>query len=90
MSSLEVWLIIILVLGVIASNLAVLKYSSKFKMTQFGKPHHKPDAKTARGEADQDAGKDNKTPIGNRTPEGDTPIGDKQTSKTDDAAKDQD
>ncbi|ABO23721.1 DUF2897 domain-containing protein [Shewanella loihica] len=45
MSSLEVWLIIILVLGVIASNLAVLKYSNKFKMTQFGKPHHKPEVK---------------------------------------------
>ena len=45
MSSLEVWLIIILVLGVIASNLAVLKYSSKFKMTQFGKPQHKPQVK---------------------------------------------
>jgi hypothetical protein len=32
----EVWLIIILVLGVIASNIAVLKYSAKFKMPQFG------------------------------------------------------
>ncbi|MCG9756684.1 DUF2897 family protein [Shewanella insulae] len=84
MSSLEVWLIIILVLGVIASNLAVLKYSSKFKMTQFGKPQHKPDAKTARGEADQDAGKDDETR------KGDTPIGNKQASKTDDAAKDKD
>ncbi|MGI2855514.1 DUF2897 family protein [Shewanella algae] len=36
MSSLEVWLIIILVIGVIASNLAILKYSAKFKMPQFG------------------------------------------------------
>ncbi|QYK14703.1 DUF2897 family protein [Shewanella rhizosphaerae] len=45
MSSLEVWLIIIIVLGVIASNLAVLKYSNKFKMTQFGKPQHKPQVK---------------------------------------------
>ncbi|GGQ12547.1 DUF2897 family protein [Shewanella litoralis] len=34
----EVWLIIILVLGVIASNIAVLKYSAKFKMPQFGDP----------------------------------------------------
>ena len=32
----EVWLIIILVIGVIASNIAVLKYSAKFKMPQFG------------------------------------------------------
>ncbi|WP_240778681.1 DUF2897 family protein [Shewanella sp. SNU WT4] len=39
MSDLEVILIIALVIGVIASNLAVLKYSAKFKMTQFG---HKP------------------------------------------------
>ncbi|MEI6858856.1 MAG: DUF2897 family protein [Shewanella sp.] len=37
MSNLETWLIIILVIGVIASNLTVLKYSAKFKMTQFGK-----------------------------------------------------
>ncbi len=39
MSTFEVWLIIILVIGVIASNLAVLKYSAKFKMPQFGKPN---------------------------------------------------
>ena len=32
----EVWLIIALVIGVIASNIAVLKYSAKFKMPQFG------------------------------------------------------
>ncbi|AZG73592.1 DUF2897 family protein [Shewanella livingstonensis] len=38
----EVWLIIILVLGVIASNIAVLKYSAKFKMPQFGE--HKDEA----------------------------------------------
>lgn len=37
MSDLETWLIIILVIGVIASNLAVLKYSAKYKMPQFGK-----------------------------------------------------
>ncbi|WP_088211219.1 DUF2897 family protein [Shewanella sp. Shew256] len=36
MSSLEVWIIIILVVGVIASNLAALKYSAKFKLPQFG------------------------------------------------------
>ncbi|ABV37034.1 conserved hypothetical protein [Shewanella sediminis HAW-EB3] len=39
MSDLETWLIIILVIGVIASNLAVLKYSTKYKMPQFGKDH---------------------------------------------------
>lgn len=39
MSDLETWLIIILVIGVIASNLAVLKYSAKYKMPQFGKDH---------------------------------------------------
>ncbi|MGX9460230.1 DUF2897 family protein [Shewanella sp. A14] len=37
----EVWLIIILVIGVIASNIAVLKYSAKFKMPQFGEPKEK-------------------------------------------------
>lgn len=40
MSTLETWLIILLILGVIASNLAVLKYSSKFKLSQFGQ-HNK-------------------------------------------------
>jgi hypothetical protein len=45
MSSIEAWLIIILVLGVIASNIAVLKYSAKFKMPQFGKPEDKPTSK---------------------------------------------
>nr|WP_220765207.1 MULTISPECIES: DUF2897 family protein [unclassified Shewanella] len=40
MSDLEVGLLILLVLGVIASNLAVLKYSAKHKMTHFGKNHH--------------------------------------------------
>lgn len=38
MSDLEVALIIILVLGVILSNLVVLKYSAKFKLPQFGAP----------------------------------------------------
>ncbi|KPZ68294.1 MULTISPECIES: DUF2897 family protein [unclassified Shewanella] len=38
LSGLEVWIIIILVVGIIASNLAVLKYSAKFKMPQFGDP----------------------------------------------------
>ncbi|MGS0727496.1 DUF2897 family protein, partial [Shewanella sp. 0m-11] len=41
MSNLEVGLLILLVVGIIASNLAVLKYSAKFKMSQFGKDHHK-------------------------------------------------
>lgn len=41
MSDLEVGLLILLVLGVIGSNLAVLKYSAKHKMTHFGKDHHK-------------------------------------------------
>ncbi|QVK22969.1 DUF2897 family protein [Shewanella dokdonensis] len=38
MSDWEVWLIILLVIGVIFSNLAVLKYSSKFKLPPFGQP----------------------------------------------------
>lgn len=40
MSDLEIWVIIILVIGVIASNLAALKYSAKFKLPQFGQ-HNK-------------------------------------------------
>lgn len=36
MSTLEVWILIMLIVGVIASNLAVLKYSAKFKLPQFG------------------------------------------------------
>ncbi|MCL1060029.1 DUF2897 domain-containing protein [Shewanella sp. Choline-02u-19] len=42
MSDLEVGLLILLVIGVIASNLAVLKYSAKYKMPQFGKDQKKP------------------------------------------------
>ena len=79
MSSLEVWLIIILVLGVIASNLAVLKYSSKFKMTQFGKPNHKTDAKAKHSEAAQNTSGADKSSKG-----------DEQTRKTGDSLKDQD
>lgn len=41
MSNWEVILIIALVIGVIASNLAVLKYSAKFKLPQFGHTKHK-------------------------------------------------
>lgn len=36
LSGFEVWIIIGLVLGVIASNLAILKYSAKFKMPHLG------------------------------------------------------
>ncbi|MGL5392177.1 MAG: DUF2897 family protein [Shewanella sp.] len=36
MSNLEVWLIVILILGVIVSNFAALRYSTKFKLPQFG------------------------------------------------------
>ncbi|MFQ6371031.1 DUF2897 family protein [Shewanella sp. YIC-542] len=41
MTDWEVWLIILLVIGVIFSNLAVLKYSSKFKLPPFGHPKNK-------------------------------------------------
>lgn len=46
MSTLETWLIILLILGVIASNLAVLKYSSKFKLSQFGQHNKNKQLKT--------------------------------------------
>ncbi|WP_372870948.1 DUF2897 family protein [Shewanella sp.] len=53
MSTLEVVLIIALVIGVILSNLAVLKYSAKFKMPQFGEPK-KPGDDKAKGEQDSE------------------------------------
>ncbi len=53
MSTLEVVLIIALVIGVIFSNLAVLKYSAKFKMPQFGDPNKKADS-TADQQQDAD------------------------------------
>lgn len=53
MSNLEVWLIILLVIGVIFSNIAVLKYSAKFKMPQFGDPK-KPD-NTPKVKSDEEA-----------------------------------
>ncbi|WP_299806385.1 DUF2897 family protein [uncultured Shewanella sp.] len=57
MSDLEVGLLILLVIGVIASNLAVLKYSAKYKMTQFGKHHHgkKQSEKDAKDKSSDDA-----------------------------------
>lgn len=57
MSDLEVGLLILLVIGVIASNLAVLKYSAKHKMTQFGKHDHgkKQSAKDAKAPSGEDA-----------------------------------
>ncbi|MGB6136899.1 MAG: DUF2897 family protein [Shewanella sp.] len=51
----EVWLIIILVIGVIASNLAVLKYSAKFKMPQFGDPKDNKTTKNPEDEAQADS-----------------------------------
>ncbi|NRD74167.1 DUF2897 family protein [Shewanella sp. VB17] len=39
MPDLETWLIIILILGVVVSNLAVLKYHAKMKMSHFGQEH---------------------------------------------------
>jgi hypothetical protein len=52
----EVWLIIILVIGVIASNIAVLKYSAKFKMPQFGEHKDReqnPEKETSSSESEQ-------------------------------------
>ncbi|WP_413488544.1 DUF2897 family protein [Shewanella baltica] len=58
MSTLEVWIIIILIVGVIASNLAALKYSAKFKLPQFGQngkdKQIKPTAEPSAAENDAD------------------------------------
>ncbi|MCA1896791.1 DUF2897 family protein [Shewanella putrefaciens] len=59
MSTLEVWIIIILVIGVIASNLAALKYSAKFKLPQFGQ--HDKDKQLKTG-ANASAADPNKAP----------------------------
>lgn len=53
MSTLEVWIIIILIVGVIASNLAALKYSAKFKLPQFGQ--HSKDKQIKPSTAENDA-----------------------------------
>jgi len=64
MSTLEVWIIIILILGVIASNLAALKYSAKFKLPQFGQHDKNKQLKTgetqpsAPDKADDEANQD--------------------------------
>ncbi|TKB58586.1 DUF2897 family protein [Ferrimonas aestuarii] len=38
MENWEAWLLIALILGVIVSNIMVLKHTANFKMPQFGKP----------------------------------------------------
>lgn len=53
MSTLEVWIIIILIVGVIASNLAVLKYSAKFKLPQFGQHDKNAHSDNSQAPADQ-------------------------------------
>ncbi|MCL1143164.1 DUF2897 family protein [Shewanella gaetbuli] len=69
LSGFEVWIIIILVVGVIASNLAVLKYSAKFKMPHLGDHKDKSigaeetdstEAKKADSGSDSNAGTDTK------------------------------
>ncbi|MBE8168745.1 MAG: DUF2897 family protein [Shewanella sp.] len=57
MSSFEVWIIIILVVGFVFSNLAVLKYSTKFKLPPFKSPSNikkdKKDVDTELDDSDQ-------------------------------------
>ncbi|MGI2065386.1 DUF2897 family protein [Shewanella sp. MF08487] len=53
MSTLEVWILIILILGVIASNLAALKYSAKFKLPQFGQHDKDKQIKTSDDDPDK-------------------------------------
>ncbi|GIU14286.1 DUF2897 family protein [Shewanella glacialipiscicola] len=57
MSTLEVWILIILILGVIASNLAALKYSAKFKLPQFGQHDKDKQLKTGANAANDDPDK---------------------------------
>ncbi|MFB2670868.1 DUF2897 family protein [Shewanella xiamenensis] len=63
MSSLEVWIIIILVVGVIASNIAALKYSAKFKLPQFGQHDKEKQLKSDMTQPPQEAdGNETQTP----------------------------
>ncbi|GIU25895.1 DUF2897 family protein [Shewanella schlegeliana] len=68
MSDLEVGLLILLVLGVIASNLAVLKYSAKHKMTQFGKNHHDKKLSEKEGSEQEESVQSRDTTTSNDTP----------------------
>ncbi|MEZ9234486.1 DUF2897 family protein [Shewanella sp. 10N.286.52.A9] len=61
LSGLEVWIIIILVVGIIASNLAVLKYSAKFKMPQFGDPKKPSDSQGKSNTEHSDSASDSET-----------------------------
>ncbi|WP_035385465.1 DUF2897 family protein [Ferrimonas futtsuensis] len=54
----QAWLLIALILGVIVSNIMVLKYTANYKMPQFGKPNL-PKAPRNKGEdADGDTSDD--------------------------------
>lgn len=64
MSTLETWLIIILIIGIIASNLVVLKYSAKYKLTQFGKTQKKSEKKS---EKEQDTPNMSETSVDDAT-----------------------
>ncbi|USD36417.1 DUF2897 family protein [Ferrimonas sp. SCSIO 43195] len=46
MENWQAWLLIALILGIIVSNIMVIKHTANFKMPQFGKPNlPKPDSK---------------------------------------------
>ncbi|MCL1125487.1 DUF2897 family protein [Shewanella surugensis] len=61
MSNVETWLIIILIIAVIASNLVVLKYSAKYKLPQFGKNNKKVPRSTQKKPAANDQHHDDPT-----------------------------
>ncbi|MDP2559966.1 DUF2897 family protein [Psychrobium sp. 1_MG-2023] len=53
MTTFEIILIIALVLGVIGSNLALLKYSNKFKLPEQTKQHFKQSSETTSEKNDE-------------------------------------
>lgn len=74
MPDLETWLIIILIIGVIVSNLAVLKYSAKMKMTQFGKEHKQTSIKKNATTNKNQPHRDSEAPTENNPPSTSTEI----------------
>ncbi|TKB48242.1 DUF2897 family protein [Ferrimonas sediminicola] len=61
----QAWLLIALILGVIVSNIMVLKYTANYKMPQFGKPNL-PKKPHHEGEDGQPEASDDQDGDGNR------------------------
>ncbi|UJF20550.1 DUF2897 family protein [Shewanella sp. OMA3-2] len=83
LSGFEVWIIIGLVLGVIASNLAVLKYSAKFKMPHLGDHKDKSIASGKNEDNNGDEHQDSNTHADHNISNADTSKKDNSSTKVD-------